>query len=219
MIYLKGVAKQFSNAAASKTVLHETDFLFPAKKRVGLLGRNGAGKSTLLKIIAGTQDPDKGQVIREGAVSWPIGFAGSFHPHLTGAQNARFLARVYGMDTDAFSEFVEDFVELGNYYRMPVHSYSSGMRARLAFGVSMGVPFDIYLVDEITSVGDERFRAKCDAVFQTKLKGQSAIIVTHSLAFIRRNCDHVAILEKGQLTFYDDVEQGVAQHQANMKSG
>ncbi|QDY70339.1 ABC transporter ATP-binding protein [Qingshengfaniella alkalisoli] len=200
-----------------KTVLHRCSVKFPSDKSVGLLGRNGAGKSTLLRLIAGTQDATTGRVIRRGNVSWPIGFAGSFHPDLTGAQNTRFVARIYGADTDALLRFVQDFCELGDYFHMPVRSYSSGMKARLAFGVSMGVPFDVYLVDEVTSVGDQRFREKCAEIFKERLKHSPAFMVSHSLGQVRDMCDMGAVLNNGILTLYDDVNEAIAVHRKNMK--
>ncbi|MEP0091076.1 MAG: ATP-binding cassette domain-containing protein [Paracoccaceae bacterium] len=132
-----------------------------AGRAVGLLGRNGAGKSSLLQMIAGTMRPSKGSIDIGGTVSWPVGFAGSFHGDLTGLQNTRFVARIYGVETNQLVAFVEDFAELGHHFRLPFRSYSQGMRARLGFAMSMGIGFDFYLIDEVTSVGDAAFREKC----------------------------------------------------------
>src|SRR5690606_21100756 len=131
---------------------------------IAVIGRNGAGKSTLLRLVAGTLRPDRGEIRRHGRVSWPMGFSGAFHPALTGRQNARFVARIYGVDTDRLVADVADFAELGEFLDMPFQTYSAGMRARLAFGVSLAVSFDCYLVDEITAVGDAAFQDKCRAV-------------------------------------------------------
>ena len=164
MIELRNVTKSFRINGHTRTIVSNANIVFPTGHTVALLGRNGAGKSTLLQIIAGTTDLDEGDVIQKGTISWPIGFRGSFHPELTGAQNAKFIARIYGYDTTAVLEFSRDFAELGSYFDLPFKTYSSGMRSRLAFGVSMAVPFDTYLIDEVTSVGDASFREKCSAV-------------------------------------------------------
>lgn len=146
-----------------------------------------------------------------------MGFAGSFHRDLTGAQNARFVARIYGVDTDELLDFVADFAALDGHLYMPVRSYSSGMRSRLAFGVSMALQFDTYLVDEVTSVGDSAFRRKSAAIFKARMQNASAIVVTHSLAEVRNLCNAGAILEDGRMTYFDDVEEAIARHKHNME--
>ncbi|WP_371743758.1 ABC transporter ATP-binding protein [Mangrovicoccus sp. HB161399] len=200
-----------------KYIIRDSSVLFPAGSKVALLGHNGTGKSTMMRMISGAQDYDSGQIIRNGAISWLIGFAGAFHNDLTGAQNARFVARVHGIDTDAMVDFVSDFSELGDYMHMPLRTYSSGMRSRLAFAVSMGVPFDCYLVDEVTSVGDKRFREKCAETFHTRLRESSAIMATHNLSQIKGVCDMAAVLHEGHLTLYSDVEEGLEIHKANQR--
>lgn len=200
-----------------KVVLHPTNISIPRGEIVGLIGRNGAGKSTLLRIVAGTQDPDTGMVRHFGTVSWPIGFGGSFHPDLTGAQNTAFVARIYGVDTESLKAYVQEFTELEDFFFMPVRTYSSGMKARLAFGVSMGVPFDTYLIDEVTSVGDQRFREKCAEVIATRLSDSSAMMVSHSLGQIRDMCSSAFVLDAGRLTYFSDVREAIARHQANMR--
>jgi capsular polysaccharide transport system ATP-binding protein len=219
MIEFRQATKSYATGSGRKFVLRECSIKLPPGKVIGLLGRNGAGKSTMLRLIAGTQDLDSGEIVRHGTVSYPIGFAGSFHPDLTGSQNARFVARIYSADTDALCDYVQDFTELGDFFHMPVRTYSSGMRARLAFGISMGLPFDTYLVDEVTSVGDQNFRDKAERVFREKLAGAGAIMVSHGLPQIRQMCDEAAVLEDGKLTYYTDVHAAIAAHQNNMKKG
>lgn len=217
MIELRNASKSYATGSGRKYVLRDCSFRFPPGKVIGLLGRNGAGKSTMLRLIAGTQDLDSGEIIRHGTVSYPIGFAGSFHADLTGSQNARFVARIYGADTDALCDYVKDFTELGEFFHMPLRTYSSGMRARLAFGISMGLPFDTYLIDEVTSVGDQNFRDKAERVFREKLAGAGAIMVSHGLPQIKKMCDEAAVLENGILTYYPDVQEAIEVHQHNMK--
>jgi len=218
MIVLKNLWKSFRVLGDEKIVARGIDAIFPTGVAVGLLGRNGAGKSTLMKMIAGTQKPTSGKIWSDGTISWPVGFAGSFHGDLTGAQNVRFVARIYGVDTDALNDFVEDFAELGKHYRLPFRTYSAGMRSRLAFGVSMGIRFDTYLVDEVTSVGDARFKAKASEVFNARIGSSGAIVTSHSMGMIRQLCSKVAVLENGALAMFDDVEEGISRHMRNMEA-
>ena len=183
---------------------------------MGLLGRNGAGKSTLMDMIGGTAKADSGSIDVTGTVSWPVGFKGSFHGQLTGAQNIRFIARVYGVDTESLLNYVKDFAELGPHLYMPVRNYSSGMRSRLAFGVSIGIPFDTYLVDEVTSVGDANFKRKSRFAFLERMENAGAIVVTHSMRQLRKLCQAGAVLEDGVLTYYDDIDDAIEVHHLNM---
>lgn len=216
MIVFRNVSKTYRLGGKSKVVARNINAVFPDGTCIALLGRNGAGKSSLLRMIAGTLRPDRGEIVSDGSVSWPVGFAGSFHGDLTGAQNARFVGRIYGVDTDRLLAFVEDFAELGAHFHLPFRTYSSGMRSRLAFGVSMGIRFKTYLIDEVTSVGDAGFRAKCDAVLGERLKDSNAIIVSHSMPSLRKLCNAAAVLENGELTYYDDLEEAIARHMQNM---
>lgn len=216
MIVLQNLSKSFPTPKGRKHVARDLNLTIPTGQAVALLGRNGAGKSSLLQMISGTIEPDAGRVIVRGSVSFPVGFAGSFHRDMTGAQNARFAARIYGVDTDDLLDFVAEFAALGDHLYMPVRSYSSGMRSRLAFGISMAMQFDTYLVDEVTSVGDSAFRRKSAAVFQTRMRKASALVVTHSIKEIRALCTAGAVLEDGQITYFADLEAAINHHQTNM---
>lgn len=217
MIVFENVWKTYRTRGEVKSVANGINAVFPTGIAVALLGRNGAGKSTLMNLIAGNQKPTHGRIWSDGTISWPVGFAGSFHGELTGAQNVRFIARVYGVDTDMLCAFVEDFAELGPHFHYPFRTYSSGMRSRLAFGVSMGIRFDTYLVDEVTSVGDQRFKEKANEVFNKRIGASGAIVVSHAMGVIRSMCSKAAVLENGNLTMYDNVEDGIAHHMENMK--
>ena len=219
MIRLIEVSKTFRLEGVTKCVLEPTSMVLPSRRSIGLLGRNGAGKSTLLRMIAGTQSPTRGKIAVTGSMSWPVGFAGSFHPDLSAAQNIRFVARVYGVDSDELLDFAREFCELGDHFHLPCRTYSSGMLARLAFGVSMGIAFDTYLVDEVTAVGDEVFRAKSNAMFLARMAGAGAIVVNHAPEVIRQLCDCVLVLEAGRLEFFDNVEAGLHRHQRNLHGG
>lgn len=216
MVYLENLTKHFPTRTGRKTIVDNLCATFPSGASVALLGRNGAGKSTLLKLIAGTIRPTSGRVLSTGSISYPVGFQGSFHPDLTGVQNTRFVARLYGVDSDGLVEFVEDFAELGDHFRMPLRTYSAGMKSRLSFGVSMGIPFDTYLVDEVTSVGDGAFRHKSVQVFDSRMESAGAIVVTHSPPMVKRLCDMAAVLEAGQLYFYSDLDAALAHHEENL---
>jgi capsular polysaccharide transport system ATP-binding protein len=218
MIRFENVSKSYKADGQRKWLLRDVTLTWPRGRSVGLLGRNGAGKSTLLRMIGGAVEPDRGVIRREGRISWPLGFSGGFHGSLTGAQNARFIARIYGMDTDALLAHVADFAELGAFMHMPVSTYSSGMRARLAFGVSMAIDFDVYLVDEITAVGDMAFKQKCLDAFHTKLADADVIMVSHAPATIREYCQCAVVLEDGRLTWHDDVAAALKEHHANMQA-
>jgi capsular polysaccharide transport system ATP-binding protein len=206
MIELSQVTKAYPTKTGSNVVLDRISFSFPARTNFGILGKNGAGKSTLLRIIAGTEQPDSGSVQRKGVVSWPIGFAGGFNGSLSGEENCRFVARIYGADIDEVVGFTMEFAELGEYFYMPVKTYSSGMRARLAFGLSMAIEFDAYLVDEVTAVGDAAFQQKCRKAFQERSDRSSVIIVSHHLGTISDYCQRCAVIRDGKLLCFDSVE-------------
>ena len=216
MIQFDNLTKSFWTRDGPKIVAQEINMVFPTGVSVGLLGRNGAGKSTLMQMIGGTVKPDSGTIHITGSMSWPVGFAGSFHRDLTGQQNTRFIARVYGVDTDELISFVEDFAELGAHFHLPVRNYSSGMKSRLAFGISIGIPFDTYLVDEVTSVGDAAFRKKSRLVFAERMRNAGAIVVSHSMKDMLQFCEAGAVLENGILTYYDNIQDAILHHQENM---
>jgi len=209
MIEFRNVTKTYKISAGKNVILDDVSFKFPEKKNIGVLGVNGAGKSTLLRLIAGTEYPDKGKIIRTGRYSWPLGFAGSFHGSLTGIENLRFACRIYGADIKSVSEFVEDFAELGDYINEPILTYSSGMRSRLAFGLSMAIDFDVYLIDEIMGVGDQGFQKKCKNAFVEKKETSSIIMVSHNMSTIREYSDTILLLTGEHLEIHDDVEEAI----------
>ena len=207
MISLDRVTKAYQVHDGLHLVLNDVSLELPACTNVGIVGNNGAGKSTLLRIIAGVEAPDQGRVTRHGRVSWPIGFAGGFNGSLSGEENCRFVARIYGESVDDVVGFAKDFAELGEYFEMPVKTYSSGMRARLAFGLSMAIDFDVYLVDEVTAVGDATFQKKCRATFESRSGRSSVIIVSHNLKTIREYCNACAVLQHGRVVLCQSVDE------------
>ncbi len=217
MIRFENLSKSFMVHGRPQPVIRNLNLTIPSGQSLALLGRNGAGKSTLMQIIAGNMRPDEGRVVSDGSISWPVGFAGSFHPQLTGAQNTRFIARIYGVDTDELADFVQDFAELGAHFRMPVRTYSQGMRSRLTFGLSMGIAFDTYLVDEVTGAGDASFRTKSKEVFRDRMQKAGAIMVNHNLSELREYCDHALVLEQGRLHYFKDLDEAIEVHQTTLR--
>lgn len=206
MISLEGITKRYRTRAGLYTVLNRINLKVRKGERVGILGKNGAGKSTLIRIISGAELPNDGQIRREMSVSWPLAFSGAFQGSLTGVDNVRFLCRIYNADINAVLPFVEDFAELGRYLREPVKTYSSGMRARLAFAISIAIEFDCFLVDEVIAVGDARFHDKCQHELFEKRRDRAMIIVSHQPDNIRKHCDRACVLNDGLLSEFADVD-------------
>lgn len=210
MIELRNINKSYPlSRFGRRQILHNASITFRPGVNMGILGLNGQGKSTLIRILSGAERPDSGTVTRRGRVSWPIGFTGGFNGSLTGRENLRFTSRIYGADIREVTDFVEAFSELGPYMDMPVKTYSSGMRSKLAFGLSMAIGFDFYLIDEAWSVGDASFQAKAEKVFKERKAHATLIVVSHSVATIRKNCDSAAVLHDGLLTVYDKLEDAL----------
>lgn len=212
MISLRDVHKVYATGFGEKTVLSGVDFDLQMGERLGILGRNGAGKSTLIRLISGAEKPTRGLVERTMSVSWPLAFGGAFQPQLTGIDNIRFITSVYGQDFDRNLAFVEQFAELGPYLREPVRSYSSGMRARLAFAISMIIEFDCFLIDEIGAVGDARFHARCNHELFEKRGDRAMVIISHDAGYIREHCNRWAVLHDGKLVQFADFEEAYASY-------
>ncbi len=207
MIILSGVNKVYSTRSGPVQVLRGLDLTVDKGERVGILGRNGAGKSTLIRLISGAELPTSGHIHRDMSVSWPLAFGGAFQGSLTGYDNLQFICRIYGVDPDDKVAFVQEFSELGIFLWEPVKTYSSGMRARLAFALSMVIEFDCFLIDEIISVGDARFHEKCNHELFVKRADRAMIIVSHDPTYIREHCSRAAVLIDGQLHHYPSVDQ------------
>lgn len=207
MIVLHDVYKAYKTPQGGKVILDGVSCEFPPGVNVGILGRNGAGKSTLIRMISGTESPDSGKIRKYARVSWPLGFKPGFNSKLTGRENLRFVCRLYGEDYRQVTGFVEDFAELGDYFDMPVMTYSSGMKAKLTFGISMAFQFDYYLIDELTAVGDAVFRKKSRACFEERRKSATLLVVSHSMNTIRAFCDKALVLHGGKLHEFPDIAE------------
>ncbi|HIE6488553.1 TPA: ABC transporter ATP-binding protein [Escherichia coli] len=218
MIKIENLTKSYRTPAGRHYVFKDLNLEIPSGKSVAFIGRNGAGKSTLLRMIGGIDRPDSGKIITNKTISWPVGLAGGFQGSLTGRENVKFVARLYAKQEELKEkiEFVEEFAELGKHFDMPIKTYSSGMRSRLGFGLSMAFKFDYYIVDEVTAVGDARFKEKCAQLFKERHKESSFLMVSHSLNSLKEFCD-VAIVFKDDnaVGFYEDVHEGIKSYQIN----
>jgi capsular polysaccharide transport system ATP-binding protein len=206
MIKLNNISKTYVTKGIRKQVFRGLNFEFKSDRNYALLGSNGVGKSTLLRLLAGGEEPDKGSITRNGKVSWPMGFSGGFNGSMTGIENIRFVARIYGQDPKRVIKYVYEFSELGKSITLPMKSYSSGMRARLAFGLSLAIDFDCYLVDEIVAVGDAKFKRKSKQAFQEKFDRSFLIMASHGPAIIKEYCDCGILLNHGSLEFHDSID-------------
>ncbi|MDN3566895.1 ABC transporter ATP-binding protein [Paeniroseomonas aquatica] len=214
MIQLSNIRKAYKTQLGTREVLRGIDATFLPGEKIGILGRNGAGKTTLLRLISGVEHPNSGTIERRMSVSWPLGFAGAMHYSITGADNARFIARIYEKPIQETVEFVEEFAELGEYYRLPVRTYSSGMIMRLGFALSLAVDFECYLVDEVIAVGDTRFGERCRKALAERQARSTLLLVSHIPATVQAFCTSAAVLNDGRLTRYDDLDEAIAVYQA-----
>ena len=212
MIRIENLTKSYRTPAGRHYVFKDLNVELPADKSVALIGRNGAGKSTLLRVIGGIDRPDYGRIITDKTISWPVGLAGGFQGSLTGRENVKFVARLYSKKEELKDKvaFVEEFAELGKYFDMPIKTYSSGMKSRLGFGLSMAFKFDYYLVDEVTAVGDARFKQKCADLFKSRHAESSFLMVSHSLNSLKDFCDVALFIGRNnQVMFFDSIEEAI----------
>ena len=209
MIQLENIYKSYKVGTHFNRVLDNVSITFPTGVSTGVLGLNGSGKSTLIRLIAGSEPPDKGTIRKRGRISWPIAFSGGIHPLLTGRENARFIARIYGESPRKMERFAEEFTELGRYFDMPTNTYSSGMKARLNFAMSMACDFDCYLVDETTAVGDKRFSLRYRQAFQERLVNSYVVMVSHNTTVLREFCTTASILHGGKLKTFPTIDKAI----------
>ena len=214
MISVEHVSKRYLTRQGWRTVLHDINFTLQKGEKIGILGRNGAGKSTLIRLISGVEPPSEGEIKRTMSISWPLAFSGAFQGSLTGMDNLRFICRIYNVDIDYVKNFTEEFSELGQYLYEPVKRYSSGMKARLAFAMSLAVEFDCYLIDEVIAVGDSRFAEKCRYELFEKRKERSIILVSHSHSAMKQYCDNAMVLENGHMHTFEDMDKAYEYYNA-----
>ncbi len=214
MIELFEVSKKYQTRSGSRLVLDNVSLRILPGEKIGILGKNGAGKSTLIRLLSGAESPSSGRVERSMTISWPIAFTGGFQGSLSGLDNLKFICRVYGVNFRDKVDYVQDFSELGRYLREPVRTYSSGMRARLAFAISMAIDFSCFLIDEVIAVGDSRFHEKCRTELFERRKDRAMVIVSHMPDQIKDHCDRAGVLHEGKLHVFDTVDDAYAFYQS-----
>jgi len=210
MIRFENVSKVYPVKSGANVVLDSVDLTIHAHEKVGIFGRNGAGKSTTIRLLSGAELPTSGTVHRTMSVSWPLAFGGAFQGSLTGRDNLKLICRIYGKKIESCIDFVQEFAEIGQYFDEPVKTYSSGMRARLAFAISMVIEFDCFLIDEVVSVGDSRFHAKCHAELFEKRSDRSFVIVSHDVEYVRQHCDRAYVLRDGKFHAFPEIADAIA---------
>ena len=219
MIELKSLSKSYVTPKGRHYVFKNLDAVLPENKSVALLGKNGAGKSTLLRIIGGMDFADSGRVITNKTISWPVALSGGFQGSLTARQNVRFVARLYVNtleEVEFIVNYVEEFSEIGKYFDMPMRSYSSGMRSRVAFGLSMAFNFDYYLLDEVGAVGDAAFKRKSQKILNELKENSNIIMVSHNLNELTENCDVAFLVSDGKAEYFDDVKEAIEVYKKNV---
>lgn len=219
MINIDSLTKSYRTQAGRHFVFKDLSLEIPSGRSVALIGKNGAGKSTLLRIIGGIDRPDSGKILTTRTISWPVGLSGGFQGSLTGRENVKFVARLYAKKEELKDkvDFVEEFSELGKYYDMPIKTYSSGMKSRLGFGLSMAFDFEYYLIDEVTAVGDEKFKRKCNKILKEKHGKANFIIVSHSMSFLSNYCDSAILLDSHKSSFHDKVDEAIEMYKSSIK--
>jgi len=216
MIQLHDIWKTYQARSGPVGVLRGVNLLVQKGDKIGIVGRNGAGKSTLVRLIGGIEEPTSGTITRTMRISWPLAFTGAFQGTLTGLDNVRFICRIYEKRFEEVIDFVQDFSQLGRFLNEPVKIYSSGMRARLAFAISLMIDFDCYLIDEVVAVGDARFSQKCQDELFERRKDRALIIVSHDIHYLRDHCDRACVLADGQLHEFEQIENALLFHQEHM---
>jgi capsular polysaccharide transport system ATP-binding protein len=206
MIQLRNISKKFKTLHGWNTVFTNVNLQINKGEKVGILGRNGSGKSTLVRILGGIATPDEGVIEKGMSISWPLALSGGFQGSLTGLDNIRFISRLYNANYLEVLEYVKDFSELGSYLHEPAKTYSSGMRGRLAFALSLAIDFDCFLIDEVLSVGDDRFRTRCHEELTIKSQDRSIILVSHNPATIKQICNKACVLSDKKLHHFDNLD-------------
>lgn len=213
MIELRNATKYFQTKHEKKYILNNVSITIPSGKNVGILGRNGAGKSTLLRMLGGIDFPNSGVISSPNTFSWPMGLAGGFQGSMTGRQNVKFVCRIYGKseyEIEKAVRSVQEFAEIGDYFDMPIKTYSSGMKSRLSFGLSLIFDFDYLIIDETLSVGDKNFQEKSKKALRKKIENCNVLLVSHSMPVLKEICDAGIIVHQGKVHYCEDIEDAIA---------
>ena len=216
MIEICNITKSYMTNTGRVVIFRDLSLSVPPGRNIALIGRNGAGKTTLMRMIAGLDMPDKGVIKTNNSISWPVGLSGGFQGSLTARENVKFVARVYGAEGQSLRDivkYVEDFAEIGAYFDRPVKTFSSGMRSRVAFGLSLAFEFDYYLIDEAMSTGDAHFKNKAQKAFKDRISRSKVFMVSHSMSQVRAMCDYVLLVKDGAVLQFEDINEGIKRYQ------
>lgn len=213
MIRFEDVSKWYDLPRGGRHhVYRNLSLTLPGKTNIGILGRNGAGKSTLIRMLSGIDGPSQGRIVADGRISPPIGLGGGLSTWLSGAENAKFVCRIFGDSPEVMSQrlkFIKEFAQLEKFFEQPVRTYSSGMKARMGFAISMAFDYDYYLIDEVTAVGDERFRRRANAMFESKRGVAGILLVSHNVESLREQCQSGLHIRNGEVRYFDDIEDAI----------
>ncbi len=208
MLEFSNVSKSFWTGVQRKVILDRASFRVELGNSLGILARNGTGKTTLINMMAGLEKPDEGEIIKTCRVSFPLGFMGGVNPRHTGMENARFIARLYGLDPDYVEAFSRWMCDIGEYFDMPVATYSRGMKSRFSMSLMLAMDFDLYLIDEgMPSTTDVEFNRKAGEILKERLEKTTVIIVSHKPKVLEKFCRSAAVLQDGKLHMFDTLEE------------
>lgn len=208
MLEFDNVSKSFWTGKSRKVILHEASFRIELGRSLGILAANGTGKTTIINMMAGLEKPDDGRISRDCRVSFPLGFMGGINTKHSGTENARYIARLYQIDPDEVEAFCRWLCDIGDYFDMPVGTYSQGMRSRFAFALMLSLEFDLYLVDEgMPSTTDVKFNRRAGTILKERLERATVLVVSHQADTLERYCHSAAVLRDGRLHFHDTLEE------------
>ena len=215
MIRLHKVSKFFKTKTGKKYILKDVSMELPSNKNIAILGRNGTGKSTIMRMLGQIEFPNKGDITSDKSFSWPLGLGGGFVGNMTGRANVKFVCRLYGKsakEIDKVINYVKEFSELDDYFDMPIKTYSSGMKSRLSFGLSLSFDFDYLLIDETLSVGDANFKKKSKAALLKKIESCNVLLVSHDMGTLRDICDCGIVVNNGEIQYFEDVNAAISKY-------
>ena len=208
MLEFENVSKSFWTGSQHKVILEKASFRVPLGQSLGILAPNGTGKTTLINMMAGLEKPDEGKIRRGCNISFPLGFMGGVVSKVSAMENARYIARLYGLDPDYVESFCRWLCGLGEYFDQPLGTYSAGMRARFSFALMLALDFDMYLIDEgMPSTTDVEFNRKAGEILQERLRTTTIIIVSHQAETLEKFARSAAVLINGQFIIFDTLEE------------
>jgi capsular polysaccharide transport system ATP-binding protein len=208
MIEFRNVSKSFWTGKTRKVILDRATFRIDLGRSLGILAPNGTGKTTIINMMAGLEKPDEGKILRTSKISFPLGVVSGITPKLSGQENCRYIARLYGLDPDHVEAFCRYLVDIKEYFEMPVATYSAGMKSRFMFALMLSLDFDIYLIDEgMPSTMDANFNRKAGSILHDRLKSATVVIVSHKADVLEQYCSSAAVLRDGRLHMFDSLEE------------